>query len=108
MSVAIFGDSVDSEEFAYLPVSGEKSFMEIWEPAILQLHITRLANGIYLKKEELPEILKDFRRIKEWALTNSELSEKDREYVTERIDWLLVELPKRWSECPNADVLWMG
>lgn len=65
MAVAIFGhndfgEEDNSEEFEYTPVSGEHSFITLWEPAIAYLGITRLANGIYLKREELPEILDDF------------------------------------------------
>ena len=113
MSVAIFGHNDfapldDSKDFQYLPVSGEAIFNSVWEVAILELGITRLANGIYLKQEELAEILEDFKKIKMWALENAQLSERDKNYVVERVDFLLEELPKRWAECPNAKTLWMG
>jgi len=113
MSVAILGhddfaSEDNSEEFEYLPVSGEHTFITVWEPAIVQLGITRLANGIYLKREELSYIIKDFYKIKEWVLANSELGESDKVYVADRIDMLVVELPKRWEACPNARTLWMG
>ena len=113
MSVAIFGHNDfdtdnNSEKFEYTPVSGERSFTTLWHPAIDQLKITRLANGIYLKKEELPEILQDFRRIKQWILENESIDESDKVYMEGRIDWLIVELPARWNKCPNTKTLWMG
>ena len=113
MAVAIlghndFGEEDNSEEFEYTPVSGEHSFTTLWEPAIAYLGVTRLANGIYLKREELPEILDDFRKVKEWILNNPSIDESDKVYVMSRIDWLIVELPVRWQKCPNAKTLWMG
>ena len=113
MSVAIFGHEDfapvdDSKDFQYIPVSGEATFNSVWEVAIAKLGITRLANGIYLKQEELAGILEDFRKIKEWVLENNNLLNHDREYVVEHIDFVLEELPKRWAECPNAKTLWMG
>lgn len=113
MSVAIFGHNDfapedNSEEFEYLPVSGEHSFVTLWEPAIVQSGITGPANGIYLKQEELPEILEDFRRIKEWVLKNPSIDEGDKAYMVSRIEMLVVELPARWKKCPDAKTLWMG
>lgn len=113
MAVAIFGHNDfgkedNSEEFEYTPVSGEHSFITLWEPAIAYLGITRLANGIYLKREELPQILDDFRKIKKWILNNPSIDESEKVYVVNRIDWLIVELPIRWQKCPNAKTLWMG
>ena len=112
MSVAIFGHNDfgqedNSEDFEYTPVSGEHSFITLWEPAIAQLGITRLSNGIYLKREELPDILEDFRKIKEWLQTTSQFDEEGKAVIS-RIDWLLTELPLRWKKCPNAKTLWMG
>lgn len=113
MSVAImghndFGGEDNSEEFEYLPVSAEHSFITLWEPAIAQLNITTLANGIYLKREELSEILSNFRKIQEWVSANPDLSESEAEAVVSRIDWLIAELPARWQKCPCAETLWMG
>ena len=113
MSVAIFGHDDfapedDSKDFPYIPVSGEAAFISVWEVAIAELGITRLSNGIQLKREELAEILEDFKRIKGWVLANNELSERDRNYVVEHIDFVLEKLPKLWAEYPNAKTLWMG
>lgn len=113
MSVAIFGHDDfapfdESKDFRYLTVSGEAAFNSVWEVAIAELGITRLANGVYLRREELSEILEDFRKIREWILESSQISKGDMEYVIEHIDFVLEELPKRWAECPNAKTLWMG
>lgn len=113
MSVAIlghndFGVEDNSEEFEYMPVSTEHKFITLWEPAIAQLGITRLANGVYLKREELPGILDDFRRIKEVVMKDPSIDERDKAYMVSRIDWLIDELPARWQKCPNAKTLWMG
>lgn len=113
MSVAIlghndFGVEDNSEEFEYMPVSTEHKFKALWEPTIAQLGITRLANGVYLKREELPEILDDFRRIKEVVMKDPSIDERDKVYMASRIDWLIDELPARWQKCPNAKTLWMG
>lgn len=112
MAVAIFGHDDflpedNSEGFEYTPVAGEHTFITLWEPAITQLGITRLANGIYLNRDELPDILEDFRKIKEWMLTTFPLDEKVNAVVS-RIDWLIIELPARWQKCPDAKTLWMG
>ncbi len=112
MSVAIFGHNDfgpedNSEKFEYTPVASEHTFTALWEPAIVQLGISRLSNGIYLKREELPEILDDFRKIKELMLTVNPLDEEAKAVIS-RIDWLLIELPIRWQKCPGAKTLWMG
>lgn len=113
MSVAImghndFGEQYNSEEFEYLPVSAEHSFITLWEPAIAQLNITTLANGIYLKKADLPDILEDFRKIRRYMLENYSPENEEVKAAVSRIDWLITELPARWQKCPTAETLWMG
>ncbi len=112
MAVAIVGHNDflpedNSEKFEYTAVSSEYGFATLWEPAIAELGITRLANGIYLKRDELSEILEDFRKIKEWML-KSYPNDEEAKGVVRRIDWLLIELPARWQKCPDAKTLWMG
>ncbi len=113
MAVAIQGHDDflpedNSEDFEYLPVAGEYTFAAIWEPAIAQLGITRLANGIYLKREELRDILDDLRRVKEWIEAAPSLDDEGRGSAVSRIEWLISELPERWLKCPDAKTLWMG
>ena len=105
MSVEIYNTDENDTKIC-LAVSGEEFFNEIWANALGDLQITRLGNGIYLYKEDLPDILNDFLRIKQWSESN--LSGEDLANIVSHIDTILDYLPKQWAENDDIPRPWMG
>lgn len=107
MSVEIYDIGCSNETGGiYLPVSSERIFEAVWEPALRKLQIRRLGNGVWLQKHDLEGILEDFQRVREWA--KQELDRETAAYLEKRINFILQELPEKWGQCPDMEQLWMG
>ncbi|MFE5317676.1 hypothetical protein ACFQ88_03095 [Paenibacillus sp. NPDC056579] len=79
----------------HVPVAAEAFFAECWEPAAEALGLKWVpvfSTGIEIMKEDLPDVLDELNRLKEWAMDQpgGERMEK----LTMRIELLLTELPK--------------
>ncbi|UQZ85499.1 hypothetical protein SK3146_04788 [Paenibacillus konkukensis] len=77
-----------------LPVAAEAFFAECWEPGAEALGLQWVpvfSTGIEIMKEDLPEVLDELDRLKQWALSRG----GDRmEKLASRIELLEAELPK--------------
>ncbi|UUZ90133.1 hypothetical protein LJK87_29630 [Paenibacillus sp. P25] len=85
----------DLERQFHIPVSTEAFFAECWEPAAEELGLRWVpvfSTGIEITKEDLPEVLGELNRLKEWALEQSG-GERMKQLVS-RIDLLLAESPR--------------
>lgn len=112
MSVAVYMENADQSEFEAefcIPVASERFFVQYWQKAIDELSLKRLQNGIYLRREALPEILAELQSLKNWADTEPDFikNKAEQDYMTMRIHTLLVKLPEIWKMYPDA-ILWMG
>ncbi|WP_409340629.1 hypothetical protein [Paenibacillus sp. MBLB4367] len=97
MSISAFiPDPVDGfEKQFHVPVAAEAFFAECWEPAAEALGlqwVPLFSTGIDVMKEDLPAVLDELARLKEWALsqTGGERMEK----LASRVQLLQTELPK--------------
>ncbi|MDI4647867.1 hypothetical protein [Cohnella hashimotonis] len=107
MSVGLFRMNQDDDLFELgfeVPISGEKFFTEFWEPAIDELGITGIWNGIEIRKDQLKSTLMELEQLRNWAQSN--LQDTDLEYMVSRIDLLVKELPSAFKT--DDTVLWMG
>ena len=108
MSVEIYGTEENSEKFRCIAVSGEETFNKLWQKAIDELGLRLIGNGVWLYQKDLPNILKEFASVGEYAAQSEELPLQYRENITEHISEIIQTLKDNWSEVPNAERLWMG
>ncbi|MEF3313715.1 hypothetical protein PV433_33020 [Paenibacillus sp. GYB004] len=97
MSISAFvPDPVNGfERQFHIPVAAEAFFAEYWEPAAEQLGlqwVPLFSTGIDITKEDLPAVLDELARLKEWAL-NQPGGERIAKLAS-RIELLQAELPK--------------
>ena len=107
MSVQI-SDVINNDEPSeiIIPVATETVFESIWATALQELNIDRLGNGVWLQRDKLDLLLKDFLRVREWAREHCSIERADN--MARRIDYILEELPRQWGENPDIGQLWMG
>ncbi|MDF2659871.1 MAG: hypothetical protein K0Q94_2662 [Paenibacillus sp.] len=97
MSISAFiPEPVNDYERQYnVPVAAEAFFAECWEPAAEALGlrwVPLFSTGIDVMKEDLPAVLDELARLKQWAL--SEAGEERMAKLASRIELLESELPK--------------
>jgi hypothetical protein len=97
MSISAFvPDPVNGfERQFHIPVAAEAFFAEYWEPAAEQLGlqwVPLFSTGIDITKEDLPAVLDELARLKEWA-SNQPGGERIAKLAS-RIELLQAELPK--------------
>lgn len=97
MSISAFvPDPVNGfERQFHIPVAAEAFFAEYWEPAAEQLGlqwVPLFSTGINITKEDLPAVLDELARLKEWA-SNQSGGERIAKLAS-RIELLQAELPK--------------
>ncbi|TMV49096.1 hypothetical protein FE783_15630 [Paenibacillus mesophilus] len=97
MSISAFiPEPVDDFERRYnVPVAAEAFFAECWEPAAEALGlqwVPLFSTGIDVMKEDLPAVLGELARLKQWALSQDG-GERMAKLVS-RIELLQTELPK--------------
>lgn len=102
MSVLIF----DDDNKISVPVASERYFNSVWEKAINELNLHYIGNGKYINLHDLTEILEEFLKVRVWAKEN--LSGCDKDYVVDRINYILEYLPKCWNENDDIKQLYMG
>lgn len=107
MSVEIF-NIIDGDECSNIciPVASENNFNSIWVPALQQLDIKRIGNGVWLQRDDLELILFDFCRVKNWAEEHLDITTAN--YVISHINFILEQLPYQWEKNPHITKLWMG
>jgi len=94
ISALILGPQNDYEKNFFIPVATESFFKECWLPAIesLGLQWTDLfRTGVDVEEEDVPQIIAELIRIKEWAAKN--LNEEQKVKIFERIAGLQDKLP---------------
>ncbi|MFC3800487.1 GNAT family N-acetyltransferase [Cohnella sp. GCM10012308] len=107
MSVSVFRINQEDDSFELgfeIPVSNERFFMNYWQSAIEQLGISCIRNGTELRKEQLELTLQELEKLRIWA--QSKLLKNETEYMLNRIDWLLIQLP--FAFITDDTVLWIG
>ncbi|MFD1886478.1 hypothetical protein [Paenibacillus wenxiniae] len=106
MSVSVFRmNENDSFELGFeIPVAREEFFTKFWQPAIDELGITRIRNGVELRKEHVQSTLYELEQLRNWAESN--LQHKDLNYMISRIELLIQELPVAFKTDDTR--LWMG
>jgi len=85
----------DFERQFHVPLAAETFFAECWEPAAETLGLKWVpifSTGIEIMKEDLPEVLEELNRLKQWAL--SQAGGERMEKLANRIEILQSELPK--------------
>jgi hypothetical protein len=85
----------DFERQFNVPVAAEAFFSECWEPAAEALGLQWVpifSTGIDVMKEDLPAVLDELARLKQWAL--SQAGGERMEKLVSRIELLQTELPK--------------
>ncbi|MFC0331196.1 hypothetical protein ACFOLF_22515 [Paenibacillus sepulcri] len=97
MSISAFIPEPENEfeRFFNVPVATEAFFQECWEPAVKALGLQWVpvfSSGIDITKEDLPAVLDELERLKQWA--EQELSGERRGQILVRIERLAAELPK--------------
>ncbi|TDG00242.1 hypothetical protein [Paenibacillus piri] len=97
MSISAFIlEPVNDDERQYsVPVAAEAVFAECWEPAAEALGlqwVPLFSTGIEIAKEDLPAVLDELARLKQWALDQD--GGERMEKVAGRIGLLQTELPK--------------
>lgn len=108
MSVEIYGVETASEKFCTIAVSSERVFNQIWQPAINELNLDLIGNGVWLCRENISDILSEFNQIKEYVKNNKNLLDEDKEYVIKRINYVINNLETNWNKVKTAERLWMG
>lgn len=94
ISALILDPQNDYEKNFFIPVATESFFKECWLPAIesLGLQWTDLfPTGVDVEEEDVPQIIAELIRIKEWAANN--LNEEQKVKIFERIAGLQDKLP---------------
>ena len=94
VGVIIVSSKGDRKKNFYLPVSTEDFFNSYWLPACKQLNLRWIACfccGIMIEREDLPAVLIELDRLKNWAIGN--LEAQNLQYMTRRIDLLTTQLP---------------
>ncbi|TNJ67739.1 hypothetical protein FE784_03010 [Paenibacillus hemerocallicola] len=97
MSISAFiPDPTNDFERQYnVPVAAEAFFAECWEPAAEALGlkwVPLFSTGIDVMREDLPAVLDELARLKQWALSQG--GEERTAKLASRIELLLTELPK--------------
>lgn len=107
MSVEIY-DVLNNEEPSRIavPVAAESVFESIWVPALQELNIDRLGNGVWLRKNELDLLLEDFLKVREWVIEHCSVERANN--IAHHIDYILEQLPQQWGRNPDIEQLWMG
>jgi hypothetical protein len=85
----------DFERQFNVPVAAESFFSECWEPAAETLGLKWVpvfSTGIDVMKEDLPAVLDELARLKQWAL--SQAGGERMAKLASRIELLQTELPK--------------
>ncbi|WP_341278989.1 hypothetical protein [Paenibacillus sp. FSL H8-0537] len=107
MSVSVFRMNQEDDSFELgfeIPISREEFFTKFWQPAIEELGIFWIQNGIELRKEQLEPTLLELEKLRVWAQSN--LQNNDLEYMVSRINLLIKELPVAFKT--DDTVLWLG
>ncbi|WP_248930462.1 hypothetical protein [Paenibacillus hamazuiensis] len=107
MSVSVFRMNPEDDSFEIgfeMPISREEFFTKFWQPAIEELQISGIQNGIELRKEQLESTLLELEKLRIWAQSN--LKNNDLEYMVARIDLLIKELPLAFKT--DDTILWIG
>ena len=107
MSVEIY-DVLNNEEPSRItvPVAAESVFESVWASALQELNIDRLGNGVWLRKNELDLLLKDFLKVREWVIEHCSVERANN--IAHHIDYILEQLPQQWGRNPDIEQLWMG
>ncbi|MEF3303584.1 hypothetical protein [Paenibacillus sp. GYB003] len=97
MSISAFiPEPADDFERKYsVPVAAESFFAECWEPAAEALGlrwVPLFSTGVDVMKEDLPAVLDELARLKQWALSRG--GGERMEKLASRIELLETELPK--------------
>ncbi|CAG7599277.1 hypothetical protein PAESOLCIP111_00298 [Paenibacillus solanacearum] len=85
----------DAERQFHVPVAAEAFFAECWEPPAEALGlkwVPLFSTGIEIEKQDLPEVLDELNRLKEWALEQA--GGERMEKLLSRIQMLLTALPQ--------------
>lgn len=107
MSVSVFRINQEDDSFELgfeIPISREEFFVKYWQPAIEELKISGIQNGVELRKEQLESTLQELEKLRIWAHSN--LKNNDLEYMVTRIDLLNKQLPLAFKT--DDTVLWIG
>ncbi|GIO69913.1 hypothetical protein [Paenibacillus cookii] len=109
MSIAVFiVDPVDDFERSFtIPVATESFYRQYWAPAIADLDLQWLAlfeNGVDVEQEDVPAVLGEVSRLKEWARAN--MHGDDLEHMLRRLELLEAELPKAYRR--GGAVVYIG
>jgi hypothetical protein len=97
------GNGVDSS----MAVATEIAFEQVWLPPSEELGLSWIPlfqSGLDIRPEDWDDIAHELRRLKSWALTKGD--DETREYLVERIDRLLNEIPT-FLDAPDGEV-WIG
>lgn len=107
MSVSVFRMKQEDNTFELgfeIPISREEFFTKFWQPAIEELKIYGIQNGVELRKEQLESTLLELKNLRIWAHAN--LKNNDLEYMVTRIDLLTKQLPLAFKA--ENTILWIG
>lgn len=89
------GNSDGTIDFS-INIATTKFYNAYWEIAIKELGITIFRENGQFSKKELPEVIRELERLKEWAISN--LSGKELEYMEERIVNLIEAVPEMFNQ----------
>jgi hypothetical protein len=97
MSISAFiPEAANEDERRYnVPVATEAFFAECWQPAAESLGlqwVPLFSTGIEIGREDLPAVLDELARLKQWALARAQ--DARFEMLAGRIELLETELPK--------------
>ena len=97
MSVSLLRDNKDGSKVIWShAVSAEEFYRRCWDKGVRENNIRLFRECAEFYASDLPEVLDELQRLKEWAL--KELSKEDSERMVERIEGLQYWIPK---ECEN-------
>lgn len=107
MSVSIGRTNPKTNEYDEILVSFQTVWNDVWEKAIKDRNLHYIGCCKILHKKDLQFILSEFLQVKDYVL-NHNFSDKDRNYVSKRIDEIIDNLELFWNEIPEVEDLDMG
>jgi len=90
----------------HILVVDEQAFKMIFRNALREIRPAKIGRNVWLKRNELDDILNEFSVMKKWAQDLEFNSASG--YLVARINYILEELPKQWNKHPEIEQLWMG
>jgi hypothetical protein len=82
MSVSLLMKTASNPDDQYIPIATNDAFKEFWAPGCLALGlewIPQFHSGLELRKEDIPQILEELSRLREWMRTR---------FTTPRVEFL--------------------